>query len=196
MTKPKTVREWANYYNCNHQTIQNLKKQGYDLNKPDDIVRRLSTTIDGYRPPDDFKSSKPTDSKTSNTDQEIGINAAIIRLKKSELKTHNDYIEALDTGSVNAPTLLKTWITTLNALRTVEESITDINEANQNSITKEDLSKDLGTMFKNLSEDLNVMPNKISTLGQHTDKETLHNITEKEVKRILENLRSSKYLNG
>jgi len=192
----KTVREWGAHYNCSYQTIQNLKKEGYNLEKPEEVILRLSANCDNYQVPEWFKptkAEKTTDVKGSTA---LGINAAIQRLKESELKTHNDYLAALKNNPINAPVYQKTWINTLDALRKIEESAPDINQANANTVNIDDLAKDLGAMFKNLAQDLNSLPVKIATIGQHTGKEELRKIVETEVIRILDNLQKAKYLNG
>jgi hypothetical protein len=193
--KPATkesMREIAKRFNVSPNTISLQAKAGLDVHDDEALLNYLIGSRPAYVVPAGLKvKSIGKATAVSATPQEEGLRAAIDRLRKSEVASHKKYLNAKGADSTR---LLKEWQIILEQLRKVEESQPDIEAANSNSISKEELAKVLGDFFKTLRQDLDALPNQISVIGQGADKETLNKIVEERVLRIIDNLHKGRGL--
>lgn len=173
-----SLRSLAAKYHCSYETLRLFKKQGIDIKDESAVISKLSENPE-YVAPNIEVFIPVLDDKG-----ELGLTAAIKRLQKLELISHNSYLQALENNSSNAGLLLKHWQMTLEALRKAEESNPDILQANQNSVSKGELAEELGKLFRNLRQDLDALPLKISTRGHSCGKEELAKIVLSEITKI------------
>jgi len=192
-TKSKSLRDWAAVFGVSYQTIQNIKKEGINLDDAESVISRLSESPDYVIPPDYVHLIPKGKNSTQGTK---GLTAAIERLRECELVAHNNYLDALKVNAANSAALLKNWNLILDQLRKMEESNPDILQANANSINKEDLSKVLGDLFKTLRQDLEALPERVSTIGQHTNRDALKSIMQTETNKIIDMLSNWKGFNS
>lgn len=190
--KEHSLRSLSDRYKTNYETLRQLKKQGIDLLDENAVIGKLSENP-AYIPPETNKDNPPLNIPSENKDK--GLRAAIERLRDSEISAYENYRDSLKNNPALSGRFLKEWQTILEALRKVEESNPDIEEANSNSISREELAKTLGTLFKNLRQDLEALPEKISTIGQNTAKQELKKIAAAETNRIIDSLFSWKGFN-
>lgn len=185
MTKKKapSLRSIAKKYNTNVETISRIKKEGIDVNDPNQLIPRLSA-LPNWQPPKDLEFTEPKAGNPAN-DANKGLQAAIERLRQAELDAYQAYQDSPPNLSL---TYLKSWNVILEQLRKIEESNPDIEKAKANTITKEELSEVLGHLFKDLRQDLEALESRISTIGQNTNKEELAKIVRNETCRIIDNL--------
>ncbi|MEI6376631.1 MAG: hypothetical protein WCO97_05505 [bacterium] len=191
--KKDSLRELAEKFNTNYETIRRLKKEKIDFSNRDLVISKLLED-DRYTPPADYLKVSTAPQVAPNTEQ--GLRAAIERLRVAEVTAHTAYLESLSSNPAISMRCLKEWNVILDQLRKIEESNPDIEEANSNSISKEELSKELGILFKNLRQDLDALPNKIATLGQNTKRDELFKIVEAETNKIIDSLFQNKVGGG
>lgn len=189
--KEHSLRSLADKYKTNYETLRQIKKEGIDLLNEAAVIARLSEDST-YVPP---SLSPVIYSVIPARNTAKGLRAAIERLRECEVSAYSNYIDSLANNPNLSGRFLKEWNILLDQLRKIEESNPDIEQANSNSISKDELSKALGNLFKNLRQDLEALPAKISTVGQQTTKAELSKIIATEVSRIIESLYAWKGLN-
>lgn len=195
--KPASLRTLAKRYGTSHRAIDDLKKTGVDVNDPDQVILKLSAQNPNWIPPEEFMPSKKKTAKKAKVtpaSTDLGLRAAIDRLRQAELEAHQKFTNA--TTLAEEQRYLKVWTSVLEQLRKVEESQPDIEEANSASISKEELATVLSGLFKNLRQDLDTLPARIALVGQNSSEEVLTRIVEEEVNKVIDSLHSSKLLDA
>lgn len=194
--KPDSLRTIAKKFGTSHRAIDDLKKSGVDITDDAQVILKLSNNP-AWVPPDGLCSPKKKagrPKKKASVPQALGLRAAIDRLRQAELEAHSKFISAASLAEEQR--YLKVWQTTLEQLRKIEESQPDIESANSQSISKEELAQVLGTLFRNLRQDLDALPDRIALLGQNTTEEILAGIVAGEVGKIIDSLHNCKLLNA
>ncbi len=196
VAKQPSLRVLAKKYGTSHRAIDDLKKAGVDINDPEQVILKLSTQNPNWVPPDEFvsKAKNPSKSKKPTGNTDLGLRAAIDRLRQAELEAHLKFQSA--TTLAEEQRYLKVWTSVLEQLRKVEESQPDIEEANSASISKEELAAVLSGLFKNLRQDLETLPARIALVGQSSSEDVLKRVVEEEVGKVLDSLSSCRLLDA
>jgi hypothetical protein len=195
-TKAPSLRALATKYGTSHRAIADLKKLGVDVLDPEQVAIKLVEQNPKWEMPDGMlgkKKATPLKKKSKKGNTDPGLRAAIDRLRAAELEAHDKFQSAIN--PVEEQRYLKVWHTTLEQLRKVEESQPDIESANSQSISKEDLAQTLGTLFRNLRQDLDTLPQRIALIGQNTSEDALASIVKVETDRIIDSLYACRLLN-
>ena len=192
-SNPLSMNQLRIRYGVAFQTLMDFNAQGIDIYDPLAVQARMQEKKpDWILPKIEGQVELPKKTLPPATIEYVqegeGLTSAIKRLRSAEVDAHRSYVEAAAIDDDRTAGLLKRWHSTLEILRKVEESNPDIQKENANVVTKEELAKTLGTLFKNLRQDLEALPLKISTQGQHKEKDALLKIVKEETDRITDAL--------
>lgn len=94
---------------------------------------------------------KRIDSTYEPGERSGALRAAIERLQAAELAAHPDYLNAIKSEPGQAARCLKAWTTILEQLRKIEVEHPTIEKENSQTVTKEELAKELGELFRRTS---------------------------------------------
>jgi len=187
--KQPSLRDYGRIFNCSHELIRIIKDEGVNLSDTEAVIARLTQNPNYVPPGPTAPAGKPV---ANSTEGQQGLRAAIERLRECELAASDNYRKALADNSPAAGNALKNWTAIIEQLRKAEESTPDIEKANSNSVSKDELAQSLGGLFKDLRQDLDALPNKIATQGQNCSKEALQQIVKQHAERIIDSLHNWK----
>ena len=155
------------------------------------VLNRLALYNDDRTPSSSFPLSLPS---PENTDGTTGsLREILTRLHSAERSCYDDYIRAIKEEPSAAPKCLRAWNALLEQIRKIEAETPSVEKENKDSIPKQEIVVELSEMFRNLRQDLESLPRRIS-LHSGKSKYDLEKVVTGEVERIIDSLFSSKYL--
>jgi hypothetical protein len=169
--------------------IRRMKEEGIDLEDEKMVNERLSL----------YNEEKQTSVSLPLTLPEnvagTGLRKSIERLEACEVAAHQDYLNALKNDPVSAARYLKNWMTITEQLRKISVDNPSVEKENSKVITKEELALELGELFRNLRQDLDSLPRRIS-LFTGKSKTDLEAAVKEETNKIIDSLFHCKYLDS
>lgn len=194
------LEHYTKIYNVSLATIKRYVKKGFPLDNEEE-TRLLISLQDGgnVAKVDELEEQKaPAKRKkaprnaSSSSSGDLGLSANISRLRQAERNAYEEW--ECESDELKRAFKQKQWLSFSEQLRKVEDSNPSIQEANKSSISKEELAKVLGVMFRNLRADLEALPRKIATLTSNQTKKEVEETVTKETNRIIDSLFASHFL--
>jgi hypothetical protein len=183
-----SLRELGKKYGVSYQTISNFKKEGVDV-LDEKAVRERIELNESVSLTTSFPLSVPS------PNHKPGLAGSIERLQQAEIASHQDYLKALKEQPEQAGKCLKAWLVLAEQLRKISVDNPSIEKENSQSISKSQLATELGSLFRDLRQDLDSLPRRLSMFAGKSKAE-LEREVQSEVDKILDSLYSCTYLSS
>ena len=179
----KPYSQLAEEYGVKQSTLKYWAKQGNDLNNPEVLKSLVSK-------PRNPTTSIPKEGKPRNLslDESLGLNGSLQRLRQAELELSKSYADALKAGTSDSFTLRGEWLDICEALRKAKKDSPDVQAANKNTITVDELEETLLKLFLRLRTNLKSLPTRVTKEIEQQYAVVLFNSISEEIKSFIEDL--------
>jgi len=195
----KSYSELSSEFGVNPSTIKYWTKCGYDLNNQEvllSLASKAKNKIDALKlaaNKEEVLANKPKP-RPIVLEGSLGLAGSLQRLRQAELELSTAYADALKAGSTDSFTLRQEWLGVCEALRKAEKDSPDVQAANKNAITVDELEETLLKLFLRLRTNLESLPTRVTKeIDQQYAPLLFNNITV-EIKSFIEDLYSCSLL--